>query len=72
MTEHKSSKAKKPEGNLEHVKVAQGLEMEPKVKPEVAGHISAMFLCFNCGASNWVPPGHAYFICWKCGALNWI
>ena len=58
-------------GNLEGIKVAQGLEKEPP-KAEVAGHTSpgAVYFCWNDAASNYVPPGWNYFYCWSCGALN--
>jgi hypothetical protein len=71
-SEHKGTKGRKPEGNLEGVKVAQGLEKEPRSQGEVSGHASGGYVCWNCGALNWVPPGWHYFYCWNCGGLNWI
>lgn len=70
----KGKKAKKPSGNLEGIKVAQGLRKEPKTKGEVAGHTSpgAWYNCWNCGALNYVPFGWNYFYCWRCGALNLV
>ena len=58
-------KAKKPEGSLENIKVAQGTETTPGKKPEVSGHMppGAYYTCWACGTANWVPYGWDYFYC---------
>jgi hypothetical protein len=73
-SEPKGTKAKKPQGNLEGVKVAQGLEKEAQTKAEVSGHTSpgAWYICWNCGTSNYVPFGWNYFYCRQCYALNLV
>jgi hypothetical protein len=72
--EQKGTKAKKPTGNIEGKKVAQGLEKEPASKAEVAGHASSggWYLCHCCGAANYVPYGWEYFYCWNDYCLNFI
>ena len=72
MTEQTATKARKPEGSLEEVKVAQGLKKEPQA--EVSGHISpgAYYNCWNCGCTNWVPRGWTYFYCWNDYCLNLV
>ena len=71
MSEQSETKGKRPKGNLEGVNVAQGAEKQPQA--EVSGHAAGRnYICWNCGARNWVPGGYDYFICWRCGAINWI
>jgi hypothetical protein len=72
MTEPTATKARKPEGNLDAVKVAEGLKKEPQA--EVSGHISpgAYYHCWSCGAVNWVPRGWNHFYCWNDYVLNLV
>jgi hypothetical protein len=72
--EHKGIKAKKPSGNLDGVRVAQGLEKAPTSKAEVTGHTSPgeWYLCHCDGAANWVPAGWNYFYCYRDGCLNYV
>ena len=71
-TKAKGKKAKKPQGDIESAKVSKGLKKSPGGKTEVAGHMSpgAFYLCWACGASNWVPYGWSYFYCWNDLVLN--
>jgi hypothetical protein len=64
-------KGQKPSGDIEGAKVAQGKKSAPK-EGEVAAHMSpgAYYLCWNDGASNYVPFGWNFFYCWSCGAFN--
>ncbi|HEY1265385.1 MAG TPA: hypothetical protein VGF06_17775 [Terriglobales bacterium] len=68
----KGKKGKKVSGSMEKVNVAKGLKKPPASKGEVAGHMSygEVFLCWACGARNYVPYGWNYFICWYDGVLN--
>jgi hypothetical protein len=70
--EPKPKKGKKVTKSLEGVNVSKGLKKAPAVKGEVAGHMSpgAYYLCWHCGASNFVPFGWVYFHCWRCWAFN--
>lgn len=70
-TSQGEKKGQKPSGNLEGVKVAEGLEKAPQSKGEVAGHIGpGLFICWNDGALNYVPGPYSYFWCFRCYALN--
>jgi hypothetical protein len=75
-SEPKGTKARKPTGNLEGVKVAQGLEKEPTSKAEVTGHTApypgAWYICHCDGAANWVPGGWNYFYCYRDYCLNYV
>jgi len=64
-------KAQKPAKSLEGAKVAQGEKSAPK-EGEVSGHMSlgGWYLCWHCGARNYVPYGWNYFYCWNDYALN--
>ena len=65
-------KGKKPQGDLEKVKIGQGLKEMPQA--EVEGHASppGAYSCWECGATNWCYRYWDYFICWNTDhALNW-
>ena len=68
----KTAKGKKPQGNLDGINVAQGLEKEPQIKAEVLGHTSVgiRYVCWRCEALNYVSLGSNYFYCHNCSALN--
>jgi hypothetical protein len=64
-------KGKKVDSNVDSAKVAVGLKEAPANK-EVAGHMSygGIYLCWACGAANYVPAGWNYFTCWRDGVFN--
>jgi len=64
-------KGKKPEGSLENISVAQGLETAPPAG-EVSGHMSpgAYYQCWYDLATNYAPAGWTFFYCRICGCLN--
>ncbi|HUK23699.1 MAG TPA: hypothetical protein VLV49_03895 [Terriglobales bacterium] len=68
----KGKKGKKVSGSLEGVNISKGGKKAPASKGEVTGHASsgAWYVCWACGALNYVPYGYDYFICWRDGALN--
>lgn len=71
MAEQTPVKAKRPTGNAEGVTVAQGMEKAPK-QGEVSGHgpFPANYICWSCGAINFVPGGAYAFYCWRCWVYN--
>lgn len=69
----KAKKAKKPPKAFnEKVLVAAGLKKAPAEAGEVSGHGAwpANYICWGCGAINFVPGGIYGFYCWRCGRFN--
>lgn len=34
---------------------------------EVGGRALVCYICWRCGAANWIPDYWTYFTCWRCG-----
>lgn len=69
----KSKKGKRPPKTFNgKVLVAAGLKKDPAANAEVSGHgaYPANYMCWRCGAINFVPGGIYGFYCWSCGAFN--
>lgn len=68
----KSKKGKKP--NAKHLASVErvGSKKAPASKGEVGGKMSpgAIYACWNCGNTSFVPFGWDDFICPYCAALN--
>ncbi|MBV8587539.1 MAG: hypothetical protein JO331_14425 [Verrucomicrobia bacterium] len=47
-------------------------EKEAPAEGEVAGRHKVLYVCWRCGAGNWVQANWSWFTCWDCGALNYM